>query len=531
MIPSVAIDAYLARDLDSHLWMKGLPAEDVDRALAALDPAPWIWSGTRLHQKVSILLGIAYPGFGFWIDMGGGKTLVALTLLRYWWDTGALRRALVFVTSDKAFLTWEKQIRRFGIDIPYVALEGSSEQKWRALDELHEGLVLLTRPGAVAMCSEKRAVKKKGKAKATIHLRLIPAKTEKLSKWAGAVVWDESTREGNTGSLQYRLADQLRKATPRRYLLAGRPFGRDPTMLVPQYKLIDDGETLGETLGLFRAVFCDAADNAWDPKGYAKDYTFRKEMHGELSRMIQHRSITYTADECVDLPDVIPIVEEVSFPTEAQAYYRRVVKELIKAKGNYRAAKNAFLRMRQVSSGFVGVHDDETGAKAEIEFAENPKLDWLLDLLEDLPEERKACVFYAFTWSGRRIVKALQEELGDQPIWLWSGTKDVRKELTRFFEDPKCRTAVIQNQVGAFSLDGLQDVASYTFFYESPVSPIDREQAERRLERDGQKHKVMRYDIVVRGSMDQRILDFHAEGASLMDAIMRDPARYVTEES
>lgn len=838
MIPSDAVDEYLSRELDSHLWMKELSERDVDAALARLSPRPWIWpgdaqnpGGTRLHQKVSVLLGIAHPGFGFWIDMGGGKTLVALTLLRYWWDMGALRRALIFVTSDKAFLTWEKQIRRFGVGIPYMALEGSSEQKWRALDEFGEGLVLLTRPGAVAMVSDKVVVRQKGK-KPRPHLRLTDKKVAALARWAGGIVWDEcfpagtlvstpsgdrvieslepgdvvcgsfgprrvrrllaknssamvrlvlsdgselkctpnhpfftevgwvcagnavgrslfdkeslrrlwgsagsfpekvlqftllselaeakrpqcgdsgedksddegsstpsgmaeehrrctagstssvgsgpytveqgrsdaggvaqeavedleghgpwhppaftgrewstlvaatadaarcirlavetrafhfigeeaaqlsnalqsglgersredrdrgrreraplsapagfgreegfeaalprvesvedieldgpvpvyslevegcphffaggvlvhnSTREGNQGSLQWKLADRLRRHAHCRYALAGRPFGRDPTMLFPQYKLIDGGETLGETLGLFRAVFCSESENRWDPRGRAKDYVFRNEMRGELSRMVQHRSITYTADECIDLPAVVPIVEEVSFPTEAQSYYDRVVKDLIRAKGNYRAAKNVFLRMRQVSSGFVGVHDDETGARAEIEFSENPKLERLLDLLVDLPDMAKAVVFYEFTWSGRKISGALREA-GDQPAWLWAGTKDPRAELRRFLGDPRCRTAIVQNRVGAYSLDGLQDVAWYTFFYESPVSPIDREQAERRLERDGQRHRVCRYDLVVRGSADQKILDFHAEGDDLMEAVVRDPARLV----
>mgnify|MGYP001589285674 CR=1 FL=1 len=531
MIPAAAVDDYLARELDSHLWMKDLTEAEVDAALAALHPRPWVWSGDaanpdgmRLHQKVSILLGIAYPGFGFWIDMGGGKTLVALTLLRYWWDTGVIRRALIFVTSDKAFLTWEKQIRRFGIGIPYLALEGPSEDKWRQLDEFGEGLVLVTRPGAVHMVAEKVVVKRKGK-KPKPELDLVEAKVQKLSAWAQGIVWDESTREGNRGSLQYELAGKLRKNAHCRYALAGRPFGRDPTLLHAQYKLIDGGETLGETLGLFRAAFFRERKLPWGQ--HAREYIFDDTLRSELSRMIQHRSITYTADECVDLPPVVKIVEEVSFPTEAAAYYDRVVKDLIKAKGNYHAAKNAFLRMRQVSSGFVGVRDDETGAKAEIEFADNPKLARLLDLMADLPEGRKAVVFYEFTHSGRQIVEALKKEFSDRPIWLWSGTKDARAELRRFLEDDRCQTAVVQSRVGAYSLDGLQDVASYTFFFESPISPIDREQAERRLVRDGQKHKVVQYDIVVRGSMDQRILDFIAEGDDIMEAVMRDPARAV----
>ena len=62
-------------------------------------------------------------------------------------------------------------------------------------------------------------------------------------------------------------------------------------------------------------------------------------------------------------------------------------------------------------------------------------------------------------------------------------------------------------------------------FFESPVSVIDREQAERRLRRDGQEHTVFQYDPVVRGSVDRKILHFHAEGEDLMQALLRDPEK------
>jgi SNF2 family DNA or RNA helicase len=87
---------------------------------------------------------------------------------------------------------------------------------------------------------------------------------------------------------------------------------------------------------------------------------------------------------------------------------------------------------------------------------------------------------------------------------------------------------VINNKVGAYSLDGLQEVANYTMFYESPVSPIDREQAERRLRREGQKRRVFQYDLVTRGTVDEKILTFHAEGEELFKALVRNPKSILT---
>jgi SNF2 family DNA or RNA helicase len=84
---------------------------------------------------------------------------------------------------------------------------------------------------------------------------------------------------------------------------------------------------------------------------------------------------------------------------------------------------------------------------------------------------------------------------------------------------------VINNQTGAFSLDGLQ-VANYTYFFESPVSPIDRNQAERRTRRQGQKHKTcFYYDPVVADTVDERILEFHKEGEDIFQALLVDPSK------
>ena len=518
MIPSSVVKAYLTRPLDSHTWIKKLSEKELDAAIAALRPVPQLYPKLRMHQKASFLLGVAYPQFCFWLDMGSGKTLLALELLRYWFKLDKLRRAIIFVTSDKAFSSWTAQLKRFKIDLPLVTLEGSSEDKWQQLAEAQDGLALLPYPGAIFMASSK-GKNKKGKT----VLKLDKKKLQRLLAWADGFVLDESTRASGD-SLTFDLISQLSKTATVRYALAGRPFGRDPITLWAQHYLIDGGETLGETKGLFREAFYTAKKNHWGNK-YSFDYTFDKTMQPELARMIQNRSITYTADECIDLPKVVSIREVVSLPEEAGAYYQRVIDGIISAKGNFRAMKNAFMRLRQLSSGFLGAVNDETGERIEVAFDENPKMDRLLELLDELPEGKKAVVFYEFTFSGRTLVKRLKTELGIDSIWLWSGTKDSLKEQRRFEDRNGPAVAVIQSRVGAYSLDWLQRVASYSAFYESPLSSIDREQAERRLIRDGQLHTVFQYDMITKNTADERILAFHREGGDLFDALLRNPAK------
>ena len=88
MIPSVAITGYLERKLESHKWVKRLTAKQLEEALSRLPLRPDLTPQFRLHQKACFLLGVAYPQFCFFLDMGTGKTLLSLELLRYWWEAG-----------------------------------------------------------------------------------------------------------------------------------------------------------------------------------------------------------------------------------------------------------------------------------------------------------------------------------------------------------------------------------------------------------------------------------------------------------
>jgi SNF2 family DNA or RNA helicase len=294
--------------------------------------------------------------------------------------------------------------------------------------------------------------------------------------------------------------------------LTGTPFGRDPTALWSQMFLIDDGWCLGESLGLFRAAFFTAKKNFWG----GNDYTFRKSRAQLLNKFIAHRSIRYEADEST-LPRLVPIIKEVSLPGDARAYYDKAKATIIASHGNFNEMKNAFVRMRQISSGFVGYHDDESGDRAQFEFADNPKLDLLVSLLHEIRPDRKVLVFHDFVHSGKVIARELTDE-GISHVRLNSKDKDPAAVLERFKTDPDCRVFVL-GTAGAYGLN-LQ-VAQYGIFYESPVSVILRKQMVRRFERQGSEHKtVFLYDLVVRSTVDSLILAYHRQGADLFKAII-----------
>jgi len=445
--------------------------------------------------------------------MGTGKTRIALELINYWHQQGELKTALVLAPSESALIGWENQIKEWQIKLPFITLLNSpSQDKREAITEFEKGIVLATYPGltrALSKLSEKVGKKRR---KLEPNSLLIA----RIGKRIQCIVPDEATKLGNHASLTFKIIKRLRKTSPIFYELAGRPFGRDPSMLWSQLYLTDGGETLGDTLGLFRAVFFTEKQNYWG----AFEYNFKKSMKRDLHRILQHRSISYRWDECIDLPPLVPMIEEVSLPVEAQSYYEQFVKQIKKRNAGYMERKNAFIRMRQVSSGFVGFTDDESGERTEISFDDNPKLDRLLELIEQIDAPQKFVIFYEFTHSGRTISKKLTE-MKIKHEWLWGGTKDARGLQDRFDHDEATRGMIVNHKKGAYALN-LQR-ANYLLFYESPVPVIDREQAERRVRRQGQKLTVFQTDLLCRGTVDARILAFHKEGGDLEKALLRDP--------
>ena len=508
-----AVKAFFAKPREQFEWVKKLKRDELEKELSGLDPPPSFHNKLMLHQKACFLIGVAFPQFLFLLDMGTGKTALVLELLRYHFRTGLLKRkVLVLCPTNVVVDTWSEQIEKHAPDLPFALLKGAGADKWAAFDELKSGLVICTYQGFLTMVSEKEEHKRKKRKVLVVQRRLVNL----IAKNIEGLVLDESTAIKNKQSLWFRAARAVSKQTEVRYGMAGRAFGRDPLDLWAQFFLIDRGESLGPTLGLFRSAFYEQKAGHWT----MFVYKFKQEMEDQLHRIMGHRSIRFSADECIDLPPITKIVRHIDLPEETEGYYRRIVAEVVAARGNLRAIKNAFLRMRQISSGFLGFRDSDTGDKAEIEFTENPKLDELMELLDEMPLDRKAVVVCEFTWSGRRICKALADA-GIGHLWLWSGTsKNYAADKKRFESDPKLRVWVVNHRAAGYGAN-LQ-AANYIFFYESPVSAIDRDQTERRVRRTGQQHRVFQYDLVVRNTADERILAFHREGGDLWSSVVRD---------
>ena len=503
-----AVKKYLERRRDDWRFCKDLKKVDLEDEVRRLPEQPPIWDVLKLHQKVYFILGAKLRRFGIWGDTGIGKSIISIALARYFRKTKVIRQGLILVPFKVNTAEWERELKKHSPKTSYKILEGSSAKKWEILESRETLLTITTYAGLVRMVCVK--VKKK-KSK---RLRLVPdkKKLKYLAEKFQGLFLDESSNIGNHTKLPFRICRQIAKRCAVFFPLSGTPFGRDPTPLWAQMFLVDWGESLGENLGLFRAGFFKEKENYWS--GFP-EYHFDKKKGALLNRFLAHRSLRYKADEA-DLPKVSSIIKYVKLPDDAKTYYQKAKAQLVASHGNFQEMQNMFIRMRQISSGWIGYRDDESGDKCEFEFDYNPKMEMLVSLVDSI-RGSKAIVFHDFIYSGKMICRELKElEIGH--VWLRGKTKNPGELLQRFDDDPDVDVLVL-NTAGAFGLN-LQ-AAQYGIFYESPVPVILRTQMEKRYIRQYSKHKrVFKYDLITEGTADEQILKFHKEGGDLFKTIV-----------
>jgi SNF2 family DNA or RNA helicase len=507
MINAKIVEAWLNRETNNYDWAKQKSEAAYDRHFAKLDPPP-DFNGVKLwkHQKAALTLLNQLNRFIFHIDMGGGKTLTTLLFLRYKKQCGQKPRAIVFVPYLTSVETWVEEVEKHTPDLRVVPLLGSCEENLADL-QLDADLFVICYQSAVAMVSAK------GGAKWHLSPDLLATAFNKFN----FMVCDEIHKTKGRTTLTFDMCKWISDKAIWAVGLTGTPFGRDLQDLWPQFYLIDFGETLGKTISLYREAFFNYKINYWG----GREYTFRKNMMPQLHKMIKNRSIHYGLDEFHDMPPKKYVPERLRLPEASKSYVKASIdniKQALKGKDPtaYRVVESEYLILRQLASGFMTLkgEDDE---RIHVKFDDNPKLEALEGLLEQLPPDCKMVVFHHFVYTNGMISELLTG-MKIKHARIWGGQRDPVGQLRLFKDTSDCRVLVINSKSGSSSLN-LQG-ANYIVFFEQPDSPIDRQQAEARCWRPGQEKRVFIYDLLAIGTMDERIHHANKAGEDLLKQLL-----------
>lgn len=512
MIPKHIREGFINKAVQNYDWVKNMTQKELYEGLDELAPGFRFKREPFDHQLACFLIGVTNPNFFYMMDMGTGKSSITLSLLQYYKNIGKLGKTLIVAPKSQHLYTWAEEVFKDS-NLTICVLDDTTKGRAELLDSSNADIFVVNYPGLMYLATSWGEVYNKKTKKWKGQQLLDSEKLKWLSSKFQAIVCDESQWLKNHDSLNYKICKQISLHTPYRYLLSGTPINRNPEDFWSQFNILDRGDTLGTTLGIYRECFFKTKKNHWG--GF--EHKFIHKMEPQLHRLLKNRSIWYSAEECQTLPEQVFNKVYVDFNEETESYYDRLIQEIRANNKDYVAVKSAFIKMRMLTSGFLGFVNETSEEKINITFKSNPKLDALMDIIAGFPKDAKFIIFNEFIHSGNIISEALKKKgIGHER--LWSGTKDAQAVLENFKNNPKCLGLLCNNQSGSEGLN-LQN-ASRIIYFELPTSNITRQQGLKRIHRAGQTNTCFYWDVLVKGSVDERIYESLETGKDIFTSLV-----------
>lgn len=508
-----ALEAYRDRPFNDYSWLKDLPdrrlAQEVQAAGIRFPEPSGNYSKPFRHQLVCALIGAAEHRFLFYLDPAAGKTLISLVLIEHYSRISKALPALVLIPSPTGADVWMEQIDKFSPNMRVVDLtSGSVEERFEAADS-DADIFLLNYDGLVAMVADLQQVEGRKEKKKRV---LIPAKVGWFVKRFRGVVLDEVHHVGaSTSPIVFQACCGITSQSSFVYGLTGTPHGRDPGKVFQQFRVVDKGETFGETIGMFRRVFYKTTLSRW---GHL-EHEFDADTKPLLSRMVRNKAIRYEDREYSDLPPILSVPVPVRLSADARKAYDDLRRKEWEKADDGEARENVFMKGRQIASGFLYL--DKVDGLPGRPFARigksNRRLDALQDILEELAEGYyKAIVFHEFVASGDMIEERLKS------MKVKYTRLGVDKDASRMFREDKSISVVLA-QCQSGEMHNWQ-VAGNIIFFESTVRPDIRIQCEARARRPGNTQRVRVFDLLPARTVEEKVLRYVKEGKDLMKEIL-----------
>jgi len=257
-------------------------------------------------------------------------------------------------------------------------------------------------------------------------------------------------------------------------------------------------------------------------------------------------SVCFTKEECLDLPDIIYERITFSLNDSQMALYNKMKNEMIAQIDGMCAkcsksiscdmsckdtveAKNALVllsKLRQITCGFYiqtqyDVNQEtgvRTGNNAIITLDSNAKLSILMNVLNNIPDGKKTIIWTTYTHAVRTIRDAIADAYGEDSVLTCYGDDDSFAQVEKF-KSPEKQWMVANQSKGGVGLN--IQFSSYQVYFNNSYSWVQREQAEARQHRQGQKDKVTVYDTVAVGTIDEIILDRLNAKESLAESLLQ----------
>lgn len=430
----------------------------------------------RLHpyQQAAVVHLKAHDRAGLWLDMGLGKTASVLSALEER-HLPALVTAPARVTRD----VWPEEATKWRPDLRVVPVVGTPAQR------------------AAAWATDADVY--------VISHQLLGEAARQPHGW-GTFILDEASGFKNYRSKRWKAARLIAKTARCVWEMTGTPSPNGLLDLWAQIYLLDFGERLGRTITSYRRRYFREAGRL--PSGVVTGYTPRPGASERIHALLEGVCLSMGTEGRLQLPPLTMNRIEVEMPASAKQAYKdmrtQLVADLSLLGGVRHTASTAAVatnRLSQISAGFL-YDDDRDGW----DWLHHAKLDALAEVIEGTGSP--VLVFYRF----QAELEMIQERFPESVHVSESGA-------VKHWNAGRIPILLAHPASAGHGLN-LQHGGHTIVWTSLPWSLEQWQQANKRLQRQGQTHPVVVHVIESRGTLDSNILRVLDGKAGVQAALM-----------
>lgn len=237
-------------------------------------------------------------GGGLFLDPGLGKTAIVLQLIANLRAAGQARRVLVVAPLRVVYSVWPAEVRKWGFPFKTQIIHGHKAKREKQLAN-READIFLTNPESLDWLSRQR------------------------NTFFDLAVFDESTLFKTWMAKRTQAARRLIPRCRNRLILTGTPAPNGLADVFSQQYLIDDGESLGKHLTVFRQWAMNPVGNRqWNQWG------LRPGAGEQIRQRIAPSVLTMRCEDHLDMPQLVKNEVWVNLPPRARNVYEEIEKSM-----------------------------------------------------------------------------------------------------------------------------------------------------------------------------------------------------------
>jgi SNF2 family DNA or RNA helicase len=409
---------------------------------------------------------ITNPAAGLFMDMGMGKSVTTLTAVdELMNDYMEINKVLVIAPKRVAEDTWSRETA-----------------KWDHTQHLKISKILGTEKQRLEALRDKADIYVINRENVEWLVNLLGLKWD-----FDMVVIDELSSFKNHQSKRFKALRKVRPFIKRIVGLTGTPAPNGYLDLWAEVYLLDRGERLEKTITAYRNKYF----NTLVRPGFQL-YTVRNGAREEINNQIKDVCISMKAKDYLKLKEPLLVNVPVVLEPKEMNKYRAMEKEsLIEVEDTSISAINAAAATNKLLQLANGAVYDENRNVMEIH-------DKKLERLEELIEEANGnpvLVFYSFLHDKDRIKAYLKDEVRELDT-----AEDIKD-----WNDKKIKVLLAHPASAGHGLN-LQDGGNIIVWFGLPWSLELYQQANKRLDRQGQVEGVIIHHLITEGTVDEDVL-------------------------